>query len=116
MCPGDGGKVGRRAILYDGQGRMAYMAIAGSFSVNGVARLHTEILKNRELMIPVFQGGKKVYTSPKVMDIQKYCRQELATLWEESLRLEYPHRTHVDLSLPLWKMKNQLLDSYHFGS
>ena len=70
----------------------------------------------RELMIPVFQGGKKVYTSPKVMDIQKYCRQELATLWEESLRLEYPHRTHVDLSLPLWKMKNQLLDSYHFGS
>ena len=70
----------------------------------------------RELMIPVFQGGKKVYTSPRVMDIQKYCRQELATLWEESLRLEYPHRTHVDLSLPLWKMKNQLLDSYHFGS
>ena len=37
------------AILYDGQVRMAHLAIAGSYSVNGVARLHTEILKKREL-------------------------------------------------------------------
>jgi starch phosphorylase len=37
------------AILYEGQVRMANMAIVGGFSVNGVARLHTEILKNREL-------------------------------------------------------------------
>ena len=42
-------KVANMAILYDDQVRMAYMAIAGSFSVNGVARLHTEILKSREL-------------------------------------------------------------------
>ena len=42
-------KVANMAILYDNQVRMAYMAIAGSFSVNGVARLHTEILKSREL-------------------------------------------------------------------
>ena len=70
----------------------------------------------RELMIPVFKDGVCVYRSPKVMDLQAYCRQELNTLWEESLRLEYPHRTHVDLSLPLWKMKNELLDTYHFNS
>ena len=68
----------------------------------------------RELMVPVFKDGKCIYHSPKVMDIQKYCKEELATLWEESLRLEYPHRTHVDLSMPLWKMKNELLDKYHF--
>ena len=68
----------------------------------------------RELMVPVFEDGKCIYHSPKVMDIQKYCKEELATLWEESLRLEYPHRTHVDLSMPLWKMKNELLDKYHF--
>ena len=37
------------AIIYDGQVKMAHLAIAGSFSVNGVARLHTEILKNQEL-------------------------------------------------------------------
>ena len=68
----------------------------------------------REMMVPVFLKGQCVYESPKVMDIQKYCKKELSTLWEESLRLEYPHRVHVDLSKPLWDMKNQLLDSYHY--
>ena len=49
MYPGDEKMVEKMAILYDGKVRMAYLAIAGSFSVNGVARLHTEILKNQEL-------------------------------------------------------------------
>lgn len=65
----------------------------------------------RELMVPVFRNGNCVYESPKVMDIQKYCKQELSTLWEESLRLEFPHRVHVDLSNALWHMKNRLLES-----
>ena len=47
--PGDQEKIRKMAILYDGQVRMARLAIAGSYSVNGVARLHTEILKKREL-------------------------------------------------------------------
>ena len=47
--PGDNDKVHRMAIIHDGQVRMAYMAIAGSFSVNGVAKLHTEILDKQEL-------------------------------------------------------------------
>ncbi len=47
--PNDPNKVRNMAILYDGQVKMAHLAIAGSFSVNGVARLHTEILKKREL-------------------------------------------------------------------
>ena len=45
----DHDRIRRMAIVADGQIRMAYMAIVGSFSVNGVARLHTEILKNEEL-------------------------------------------------------------------
>ena len=49
MYPGDQNKVRNMAILYDGQVKMAHLAIAGSYSVNGVARLHTEILKKREL-------------------------------------------------------------------
>ncbi len=49
IYPGDNDKIRRMAIIYDGQVRMAHLAIAGSFSVNGVARLHTEILKNQEL-------------------------------------------------------------------
>ena len=47
--PGDQARVNRMAIIHNGQVRMAYMAIVGSFSVNGVARLHTEILEKQEL-------------------------------------------------------------------
>ncbi len=47
--PGNQEMVRKMAIIYDGQVKMAHLAIAGSFSVNGVARLHTEILKNQEL-------------------------------------------------------------------
>ena len=49
MYPNDQNKIAKMSIIYDGQVRMAHMAIAGSFSVNGVARLHTEILKHQEL-------------------------------------------------------------------
>ncbi|MCR5544445.1 MAG: glycogen/starch/alpha-glucan phosphorylase [Eubacterium sp.] len=49
MYPGQQEKIRSMAILYDGQVKMAHLAIAGSYSVNGVARLHTEILKKREL-------------------------------------------------------------------
>jgi starch phosphorylase len=49
MYPNQPEKVASMAIVYDEQVRMAHLAIAGSYSVNGVARLHTEILKKREL-------------------------------------------------------------------
>ena len=47
--PDDYSKVEKMAIIYDGQVKMAHLAIVAGFSVNGVARLHTEILKNQEL-------------------------------------------------------------------
>ena len=47
--PGNVDKIRKMAIIYDGQVKMAHMAICASYSVNGVARLHTEILKNQEL-------------------------------------------------------------------
>ena len=49
LYPGDAEKVRKMAIVYDGQVRMAHLAIVAGYSVNGVARLHTEILKNQEL-------------------------------------------------------------------
>ena len=49
MYPGNEEKVRKMAILYDGQVKMAHLAIATGFSVNGVARLHTDILKHQEL-------------------------------------------------------------------
>ncbi len=47
--PGDNRKIEKMAIIYDGQVKMAHLAICAGYSVNGVARLHTEILKNQEL-------------------------------------------------------------------
>ena len=47
--PGNEDKVRKMAVIYDGQVRMANLAIVGGYSVNGVARLHTEILEKREL-------------------------------------------------------------------
>ncbi len=47
--PGDNYKIQKMAIIYDGQVKMAHLAIAAGCSVNGVAQLHTEILKNEEL-------------------------------------------------------------------
>ena len=47
--PGNFEKVKKMAIIYDGQVKMAHLAIVAGYSVNGVARLHTEILKNQEL-------------------------------------------------------------------
>ena len=69
----------------------------------------------RELLVPIFKDGECIYESPKVMDIQAYCKKELDTLWDESRRLINPHEVYVDLSNELWHTKQQLLDSYHRG-
>ena len=47
--PGNQEKINKMAIIFNGQVKMAHLAIAAGYSVNGVARLHTEILKNQEL-------------------------------------------------------------------
>lgn len=64
----------------------------------------------RELLLPVFTKGQCVYDSPKTMEIQAYCRRELDTLWEESKRLVNPQIVYVDLSKPLYELKNKLLN------
>lgn len=67
----------------------------------------------REMMVKVFSHGECVYESPSVMEIQKIFKEELETLWDESKRLKYPHKIHVDLSQKLWETKQKLLDEYH---
>ena len=67
----------------------------------------------RELLVPVFIQGKCVYESPSVMEIRDYCQKELDTLWDESRRLVNPQEVYVDLSKPLWDLKNSLLDRVH---
>ncbi|MGN1118766.1 MAG: nicotinate phosphoribosyltransferase [Oscillospiraceae bacterium] len=64
----------------------------------------------KELQVPVFLGGKRVYTSPSIDKIRDYCAQQLDTLWESVLRFENPHKYYVDLSQKLWDIKHNLLD------
>jgi nicotinate phosphoribosyltransferase len=63
----------------------------------------------RELLVPIFLKGKCVYNSPKAMEIQEYCTNELNTLWDETRRLVNPHKVYVDLSEKLYKIKSELL-------
>lgn len=66
----------------------------------------------KEILVPVFQNGQCIYETPKVMDIRTYCKEQLNSLWDESKRLVNPHNVYVDLSKPLYDMKNRLLDEY----
>jgi nicotinate phosphoribosyltransferase len=63
----------------------------------------------RELQVPVFRNGELVYDLPALPDIQKYCRAQIETLWDEVKRFENPHTYYVDLSRALWETKQQLL-------
>ncbi len=64
----------------------------------------------RELLVPIFENGICVYTSPSVLEIKAYCKAEQETLWDETRRLVNPHRVHVDLSNELYHTKHSLLD------
>ncbi|MEE1086174.1 MAG: nicotinate phosphoribosyltransferase [Schaedlerella sp.] len=64
----------------------------------------------KELLTPVFLNGECVYSSPSVKEIAAYCKAEKETLWDETLRLVYPHKVYVDLSQKLYDTKQQLLN------
>lgn len=63
----------------------------------------------KKLLVPIFEKGKLVYDKPSLEEIRNYTKKELETLWPEIKRFENPHKYIVDLSLPLWKIKNELL-------
>ncbi|HJB30138.1 MAG TPA: nicotinate phosphoribosyltransferase [Candidatus Blautia faecavium] len=64
----------------------------------------------RELLVPVIKKGKRVYTSPSVMELRDYCQKEQNTLWDESRRFVNPQKVYVDLSQKLYDMKKNLLE------
>ncbi len=64
----------------------------------------------RPLIEHIFEKGKCLYTSPKVMEIRAYCRRELDTLWDETKRLVNPNEVYVDLSQKLYDTKIRLLE------
>ena len=65
----------------------------------------------RELLVPIFLNGRRVYDSPSLQEIQAYCRQQVDTLWDEVKRFDYPHKYVVDLSRKLWDIQQELLRS-----
>ena len=70
----------------------------------------------RQLLVPIFQKGQCVYTSPSVMELQAVCAKEKDTLWEETKRLVNPHEVYVDLSDRLYAMKSKLLEDMSMQS
>ncbi len=78
-----------------------------------LATWKTKTLTNfwaRELLVPIFKDGKRVYDSPSLPEIKAYCENEIAHLWDEIKRFENPHDYYVDLSQRLWDIKRILLD------
>ncbi len=73
-------------------------------------RLKGGTYRLRELLVPIFQKGNCVYTSPSVMEIRDRCTREKETLWDESRRLVNPQTVYVDLSDNLYKIKTDLLE------
>lgn len=63
----------------------------------------------RELLEPLFIGGKCVFEKKPIKEIRDYCLAQVDTLWDEVTRFENPHNYYVDLSQPLWDLKQKLL-------
>lgn len=87
-------------IISDHKARWKKMTLKGN----------TYVMK--ELLIPIFLEGVCVYTSPSVMEIHKYTKQEIDTLWDEFKRLVNPEILPVDLSDKLYELKTSMLEEY----
>ncbi len=66
----------------------------------------------KPLLVQIFDKGECVYNSPDIHTIQKYCKEQIDTLWDEVKRFENPHVYYIDLSKDLWETKQQLLDMF----
>ena len=60
----------------------------------------------------IFEGGRCLAQPRELREIQSYCAAQVDTLWDEVKRFENPHQYYVDLSLDLWKIKNDLLEQH----
>jgi len=66
----------------------------------------------RKLLVKIFDKGNCIYKSPDIDQIRNYCKEQIDTLWDEVKRFENPHKYYVDLSLPLWELREKLLREY----
>lgn len=75
-------------------------------------RKEIENFVTRKLLVPIFEGGKKVYEEPSLKEIRDYCLRQTDTLWDEVKRFENPHKYYVDLSKNLWAERNGLIEKF----
>ena len=75
-------------------------------------RKEIENFVTRKLLVPIFEGGKKVYEEPSLKEIRDYCMRQTDTLWDEVKRFENPHKYYVDLSKNLWAERNGLIEKF----
>ena len=61
------------------------------------------------LLRTIYRGGQLVYRRPGLQEIQRYCEEQVETLWDSVKRFENPHNYYVDLSLRLWTIKEEQL-------
>ena len=61
------------------------------------------------LLRTIYRGGQLVYQRPGLQEIQRYCEEQVETLWDSVKRFENPHNYYVDLSRKLWTIKEELL-------
>ncbi len=74
-----------------------------------------KVVKNFQavpLQVPIFEKGHCVYESPSLAEIRDYCKESLATIWDEVKRFENPHEYYVDLSQRLWDIRYELLSAH----
>ena len=62
---------------------------------------------------PIFLNGELVYDCPDIDTIKQYCKDQMETLWEETLRFENPQTYYVDLSQKLWDVKHALIEEHN---
>lgn len=66
----------------------------------------------KKLLSKICDHGECVCKSPNLKWIKAYCKEQVATLWDEVKRFENPHKYYVDLSKQLWDTKQKLLQEY----
>ena len=66
----------------------------------------------KNIRVQLFDKGQCVYDCPSIEEIKEYCKEQVETLWDETLRFENPQTYYVDLSQNLWNIKNKLLEEY----
>ena len=67
----------------------------------------------KQMLVPIFEKGKRVYELPTLKEIKDYAMRQQDTLWDELKRLENPHEFYVDLSEKLWNIQRKLLEDNH---